>query len=133
MHKIVCCLLVFGITQHSGAAEMKCPDASGIARTECLAKHLKTAETELKQIFGKAIAGINSKDNDHVPKPERIKWKAEAENAQRAWQTYRDTECQSIMPYLWWGGSGTSGAIVECSLQKTQARIKELRETYGIK
>lgn len=133
MQKLVFCLLVFGTVQTVLAAGIKCPEASGIARTECLEKGLHSAEAELTQVFGKSIASINSKDNDHVPKSERGKWKSAAEKAQHNWQAYRDTECQTITPYLWWGGSGTSGAVVECSLVKTQARIKELREIYGIK
>ena len=125
-------LWALAMSQHSGAAEMKCPVANGIARTECLEKNLKAARIELNQVFGKVIARINSKSNDHVPTPERLKWKAEAEAAQQAWKTYSDTECQSIIPYLWWGGSGTGGAVIGCALQKTKARIKELREAYDI-
>ena len=124
--------MVFGLIP-SAFAERSCPDASGIVRTECLEKKLKSAEAELKQVLGKANASIGSKDNDFIPQQERDKWKLEAARAQRSWQAYRDTECQAITPYFWWGGSGVSGAVFECSLLKTEARVKELRERYGIK
>lgn len=107
------------------AADNACPGASGAQRTECLTKALKVSEGELKRKFAQVIAGINSKDNEFIPKPERDKWKAAAERAQSAWMTYRDTECQTVI-YSWWGGSGAGGATVECLLLKTQSRTKEL-------
>ena len=108
------------------AADNACPSASGIARTECLEKTLIISEGELKRSFAQSIAGINSKDYDYVPKPERDKWKVASERAQSAWMAYRDTQCKAVLPYLWWGGSGAGGASLECLLSKTQSRIKEL-------
>lgn len=123
-------LLIAPVAQ---AQQGKCPDASGIARTECLERNLKSARAELQRLYPKAIASIHSKDNSHIPKPELDKWKAEAEASQRAWQTYRDIECDKVVLYRWWGGSGAGGASIACSLQKTIARISELKTTYGIK
>jgi len=110
-----------------------CPRSSSIERTECLEKNLQSARAELQRVYGAAIAGIHSKDNDYIPKPELDKWKVEAEKAQRAWQAYRDIECETIVPYQWWGGSGAGGASLECSLQKTVARIQELKSAYRVK
>lgn len=132
MNKLFPCLLFLALSPVA-FAERGCPEASGIARTECLERQLKSAEADLKQLLDKANAIISSKKNDFIPPHEREKWKIEAAKAQRSWRVYRDTECQNITPYFWWGGSGVSGAVVECSLLRTEARIKELRERYGIK
>lgn len=132
MNKPFLCLLFLALSP-TAFAERGCPEANGIIRTECLERQLKAAEADLKKVLGKAIASIGSKENDFIPPQEREKWQTAAANAQRSWRAYRDTECQTITPYFWWGGSGVSGAVVECSLWRTEARIKELRERYGIK
>lgn len=120
-------LAVFFIIPVAQAQQFKCPEASGVVRTECLEKNLKSASAELDRVYREALASIYSKDNDHIPKSELDKWKIETERSQRAWQTYRDIECGKIILYQWWGGSGAGGASIECSLQKTIARIRELK------
>lgn len=124
--RLLALLAVSLVSFSASAQQIKCPDAGGIARTECLEKNQRSANMELERLYVMRLANINSKENDHIPKAELGKWRAEAEKSQQAWLAYRDLECGMIR-YEWWGGSGAGGAITECLLRRTAARIRELK------
>ena len=113
------------------SAEMNCPGASGIARTECLTAQLQSSESDLRQTYLRMLASVDA--SSYVPRDKRIEWKKQIKAAHNAWLQYRDIECKAIVPFLWWGGSGTGGAVVDCLLIKTKSRIAELRDAYRIK
>lgn len=130
--EILLTFFLLPLSQNSTSAEKNCPTASGIARTECLEKKIRSAESELKQVLAKALSTISAQDSSLIPAVELENWRKNLIQSQRSWTIYKKTECEEITPYFWWGGSGVTGAVLDCSLAKTEARIKELRERYSL-
>ncbi len=132
MKEVLIALVLFVATTSSYGADYDCGDKTPGARIDCVEKLAERADAELKRVFGKAIAYINSKDNAHLSKEDRESWRAAALNSQRSWEAYRQTECNTVTPYLWGTGSGVTAAISECELERTRDRIRELKQTYSI-
>lgn len=110
-----------------------CPEASGIARTECLEKRLDLADKVLRTLTVEVIANIRS--SDFIPAKERDKFEAELRESHELFLKHARKECKDVVPYLWWGGSGggVDGAISSCLLDKVTSRIKELEKLYSVK
>lgn len=110
-----------------------CPEAAGIARTECLEKQLDLADKVLRTLTVEVIANIRS--SDFIPAKEREKFEAELRESHELFLKHARKECKDVVPYLWWGGSGggVDGAISSCLLGKVASRIKELEGLYPVK
>jgi uncharacterized protein YecT (DUF1311 family) len=95
---------------------------------QCVVAALKVADTNLNQVYRAALQQIGEGPD---PAPDvRERWKAALRDAQRAWIAFRDADCDGLTQYEWWGGSGQSNAIVFCRLDKTNARVRDLKERY---
>ncbi|NJM55392.1 MAG: DUF1311 domain-containing protein [Verrucomicrobiae bacterium] len=103
------------------ANAMSTPDLNACSEIE-----YKTADADLNAAYRKALAEIAKTDLEapHDPKS----FEAAFRKSQRAWVAWRDAECEGLMPMFMGGGSATTGAILGCLTEKTQARAKEISE-----
>jgi uncharacterized protein YecT (DUF1311 family) len=63
--------------------------------------------------------------------PEALKtWKATVIAAQKAWITFKESDCAAV-EYEWWGGSGASIAETTCLYSHTADRVADLKSRYG--
>lgn len=93
----------------------------------CSEKAFAAVDVRLNAVWKKVMARIDTTASDMAPVE---KWKAAMRDAQRAWITFRDKDCQQALPFEWSGGTGTTAAVLGCMIEKTEARIKELESRF---
>ncbi len=93
----------------------------------CLDKAYERADAELNVVWKKVTASIAVADT--MPAKERNTWKEELLASQRAWITFKESDCDAL-GFEWWGGTGASCAILNCLLAHTTARTKDLKARY---
>jgi len=125
------CGVAFASTEDADAQKDRVDCNNPITNIEigaCLDRDLKAADTELNRVY--QIARDTIERSDHLPPDLKAEWKVALRDAQRLWISYRDADCRALIKYEWWGGSGTSIAVLSCLLEKTQNRVSELRARY---
>ncbi len=65
-----------------------------------------------------------------MPAAEVKKWLAVMTEAQKAWATFKDDDCNGGVMHEWWGGSGAGLASASCLYQHTVERTNDLRSRY---
>ncbi len=93
-----------------------CTDATQMGLDECAGAAYKKADAELNQIYGRIVARL-TKDAGT---------KAKLVTAQKAWITFRDTECAFRASAIE-GGSMYPMAMALCLADATKQRVAELR------
>ncbi len=126
-------VVLFILLVQPALARDPCPEASGIARTECLEKRLDLADKVLRTLTVEVIANIRA--SEFIPAKERDKFEAELRDSHDLFLKHARKECKDVVPYLWWGGSGggVDGAVTQCLLDKITNRVKELERLYPVK
>lgn len=123
----------FDMAQRPGAAQQSrvdCKDpVSTVEINFCLEKELQRADVELNRAFQGALAFIDT--HDEMSAAARSEWRTALRSAQRAWIAFRDADCGEPVGYEWYGGTGMGAATFGCSLEKTRARTKDLKERYS--
>lgn len=126
-------LLFSAIAGQPSAADdaIDCSDPSTTVEMNfCSDKDFQEADTTLNEVYQKVLAQIAKAD---LEKPyDRVSWEKAMREGQRAWVAFRDADCKGAVPMEWSGGSGTSAAVTGCMTEKTNARVKELRERYEL-
>jgi uncharacterized protein YecT (DUF1311 family) len=90
----------------------------------------------LQRVFIKADRKMNALYKEYISKfrPDRYSKSERAianlENAQSAWQTYRDNNCKAVQN-LFEGGTQQAEEYVMCRLDVTVVRISELKRIYA--
>ena len=96
----------------------------------CAETELTKADAALNEIYKKALTHIAANGGD---KPYDSKsWEEALRKSQRAWVAYRDADCKDLVPMSWTGGTATSGEVLGCLKEKTEARAKDLKDRYGL-
>ncbi|WGD31500.1 lysozyme inhibitor LprI family protein [Ancylobacter sp. WKF20] len=108
-------LAVAGLWAPPALAE-DCTDATQMGLDECAGAAYKKADAELNQIYGRIVARL-AKD---------ASTKAKLVTAQKAWITFRDTEC-AFRASAVEGGSMYPMAMALCLADATKQRVAELR------
>ena len=125
-------LATWGWLAAAGAMEAQaagpCADAvSTVEIRECLNRQYTKADAELNVVWKKVMAHVA--DADYLPAKERKVWKEELLEAQRAWITFKEHDCDAV-GFEWFGGSGAGGAVLSCLIGHTTARTTSLSERY---
>ncbi|KQP10125.1 hypothetical protein ASF28_02920 [Methylobacterium sp. Leaf99] len=94
------------------------PDA-----TLCINDAYEVADKLLNEAYRAVMASIDK--GDTAPEV-RKDWRKALVEAQRRWVAYRDAECE-VTGFEWYGGTGRSGAVLDCARALTEARAKALK------
>lgn len=96
----------------------------------CSEQEYNKVDAELNRVYQQVLAGIDTHDDVEA---ERMKaWKDALKAAQRAWVAFKEKDCGELIGYEWYGGTGSTSASLGCMIQKTETRIKELKERYEV-
>jgi uncharacterized protein YecT (DUF1311 family) len=112
------------------AETVSCDKAvSTVELNQCTDLMFRAADDKLNAAFKKTLAFVAA---SQAPKPyDRASWEKALRESQRAWLSFRDADCKGLIPMSWSGGTGTTAAVLECMIAKTDARTKELIAIYG--
>ena len=109
--------------------QIDCKDpTSTVEINYCLEQDLKAADADLNRVYQAALRTVGK--SDVMSPADREKWRESLRKAQRLWVSFRDADCRDPITYEWWGGTGTTGAILGCLVEKTRARTKDLQTRY---
>ena len=95
---------------------------------QCAGKAFKAADKELNAIWPQVLAAIDSRAAD-MPADAAKDWKTSMIDAQRAWVTFKEDDCNAVQ-YEWYGGSGASLAVTSCLYHHTADRTADLKARY---
>jgi uncharacterized protein YecT (DUF1311 family) len=111
-------------------AEERCSGGTSTAEdAECLSRALSVADAALNRIYARALATIAA-DPDSDPKRKKD-WADALRSAERAWMAFRDADCgDPLIPDEWHDGSGAGPAMLECRVDLTEARTREIAQRY---
>lgn len=111
--------------------DIDCENASStVEMNYCSEQEYNKVDAELNRVYQKVMAGIDTHDDVEA---ERIKaWKDALKAAQRAWVAFKEKDCGELIGYEWYGGTGSTSASLGCMIQKTETRMKELKERYEV-
>ncbi len=109
-----------------------CAEAVSTAEMNmCADQSYQAADAALNDAYGVALKYVRSR---HLEKPYDTKSFEDAlMRAERAWVAFRDADCKDLTSQEWAGGTGTTSAILECMLDKTVVRTKELKARFAAK
>jgi uncharacterized protein YecT (DUF1311 family) len=119
MYKVLLMSMAMGISQIASAAEEPCAIGSHNQAdiNQCSVQRYKAADALLNRTYREVIATLNKKQI------------AKLKDAQRAWITYRDANCESqAFDYL--NGSLYTSVQTNCLAVMTEARTSELQRVY---
>lgn len=129
---LICALAAMSCWSYARAeAEPKtdCQNATSTVELNfCAEQDLDKADAELNAVYQKAIAAVPEMATD-APYDAKS-WEAALRASQRAWVQFRDAECDKHVPMFWGGGTGTTGDVLGCKTELTNARIKQLKDRY---
>lgn len=57
-------------------------------------------------------------------------WKNDLIAAQKAWVSFKDTDCHEVRSFEYWGGSARNLAVLSCQYEYTINRTKDLQQRY---
>ena len=117
--------IVFGSEQATADQLANCDKAVSTPEVNlCSERALQATDAKLNAAFAKAVDAIRTRNQ---PKPyDRGSWEKALRASQRAWVTFRDTDCKGLVPMSWTGGTGTTSAVLDCMTTKTKIRTEEL-------
>ena len=95
----------------------------------CLAREYENEDAALNAVWQQIMAQFKSQP-DYMPASEYKAWRQSLLEAQRAWITYKDTDCRDAVGYEHWGGTIRPIMSLSCLVDKTRARRIELQERY---
>jgi uncharacterized protein YecT (DUF1311 family) len=92
----------------------------------CEELELQKADKVLNEAYRALLARIDSMTS--LEAKVRADWRKAAQDAQRKWIAFRDADCYGAIAYEWYGGTGSTLAMLGCMREMTLARTKQLRE-----
>ena len=91
---------------------------------QCITADLAAKDKQLNTAYQKVLQGLTPQIKDNPIDYAAVK--RLLVEGQRAWIRFRDNDCNALAPLI---ASGTSRmvAVVECKIQRTEQRTKELK------
>jgi uncharacterized protein YecT (DUF1311 family) len=118
-----------GLSRAEEAAPGDCAEALSTEQmNRCAAAEFSKADAELNATYQKALAAIPKFASD--PPWDAKAWETALRESQRTWVAFRDAECDGHVAMFWTNGTGATGDILGCKTEKTEQRIKELKQRY---
>lgn len=102
--------------------------SSNVELGTCAQAAYQRADKELNDLWPKVLSYIDGQ-GDYMPSDALQKWKATIIAAQKAWVTFKESDCAAV-EYEWWGGSGAGIAETSCLYAHTAQRVEDLKERY---
>jgi uncharacterized protein YecT (DUF1311 family) len=129
----VVAMLFAGVPAQAEEDEPKidCENASStVEMNYCGEQAYTKVDAELNRVYQEIVKGIDSHDDVEA---DRLKtWKDTLKAAQKAWIAFKEKDCGELIYLEWYGGTGAASASHGCLIQKTETRIKELKERYEV-
>ena len=123
--------------EHPTGFARKCPAQKlrrlvGCRIYDCAAKAFQKADAELNAVWKKALATIGQGDSADgtLTAAQAEEWKNDLVAAQKAWNTFKDMDCNEARSFEYWSGSARSLAVLSCQYEYTIARTEDLRARY---
>jgi uncharacterized protein YecT (DUF1311 family) len=101
---------------------------SNIELGMCTSNAYQAADKELNDLWPKVLKYIDGQ-GEYMPADALQKWKETIIAAQKAWVTFKESDCAAV-EYEWWGGSGAGQAQTACLYAHTAARVEDLKARY---
>lgn len=123
---------LLALTLHSTLwlADVECTDRpecwpeGSAMHTGLVAKQERAAaDKELNKVYSRIISGLPADEADNYPKKALVA-------AQREWIKFRDANCASVGEVSGGVRMWKSASTVQCETTMTQARVKELVQTF---
>lgn len=118
-------------------AEFKACDeraSSTASMNECRSQMLTKADGLLNEVYRDRVATLRARAEEEKNEPEYNRFAAETLDrmikAERAWITFRDTEC-SFQSTLFLNGSGEGTVFLGCLAQMTFERVTKILQPFG--
>ena len=113
------------------ALPKNCDASADVGLYDCADKAFQKADAELNAVWKKALATIGQDSADGTLTAAQVdEWKNDLVAAQKAWNTFKDMDCNEARSFEYWGGSARSLAVLSCQYEYTIARTKDLRARY---
>ncbi|GAB5470644.1 MAG: hypothetical protein Kilf2KO_36740 [Rhodospirillales bacterium] len=122
-------LLIAGLGQAAASPQGECYALHDThsAASSCLSERVEGTNGALKSALEEA--------KTNAAKMEKItdgsmKTVAPLEASQKAFEAYRTAACDTAVPPMWGGGSGTGDAVAACTITLNRERIDWLQRNY---
>jgi uncharacterized protein YecT (DUF1311 family) len=107
-----------------------CDASSDAGLYDCAAKAFEKADAQLNEVWKKVLANVDSRSSDlGLTAAQSSQWKDDLVEAQRAWNTFKDKDCNGARRFEY-SGSGSSLAALSCQFEYTTARTSDLDARY---
>ena len=128
-------LVVAGLLVSSAPAlaqpEVDCKKAiTTVDLNACAEKELEAADARLNAVYKKVLAKIAAENG--APPYDGKSWEKALRSSQRAWIAFRDADCKELVAIAAGGGTATTGEVLGCLTEKTQARAKDLAARFEV-
>ena len=120
-------LATTGVAAQSLPEEACYDPPNEMAYRECMAGVVNQEDARLNAIWAQVMAYIES---SQLPAGEGENWRSTLVQAQRDWIKFKDRDCNDVVRFEWYGGSGALGAVYKCLILTTRARADELQRRY---
>ena len=136
MRRKPCLSLVFAasvLASHAACAEDKVDCANAVSTADlnaCASRDFDAADATLNAVYKKITADFAG--DEHEYSENNKKWVEALRASQRAWVAFRDADCEKLKIFEAGGGSATTGEVLGCMTEMTDARTKALKERYEI-
>jgi uncharacterized protein YecT (DUF1311 family) len=119
------CLTLFLLAFNLARAQDPCvTQRNTLEMNQCATQTLKKADAELNAVYRKVILKFSTPDEPGIPYSE---FKKQIVDAQRAWITFRDKDCNAVLAI---NSPGTISFVIQagCLQSRTEHRTTELSE-----
>lgn len=111
--------------------KIDCDNASStVEMNYCGEQAYMKADAELNRVYQQIVKSVDSQDDGSGEGGKS--WKESLKSAQKAWIDFKEKDCGELIYLEWYGGTGAASASYGCLIQKTETRIKELKERYEV-